>query len=269
MQSETYLPKRLNMICLLLLRNLTLFPLFQLPGKKSFANKRTNRKAVSERGWGPLNYNLLLTAEIQNTSTQLNSSLAGTTTNSNVTPEMLNLTDGYSGSLTEKIVAFRKREDARNGIDADDHARKRKETAQAAIDQHKRITAGLHFAAGNCRLGPELWDHAKEDMKIQQLVAQDEKEKRANIRFQKMVDKVDAVRATGSYNVTELRILVFGINVRVMHQYQIQGNSCFKGTSKLAIEGSRFHEMHLLQHSFLILSMLLKMQVMLWPMGSQ
>jgi hypothetical protein len=39
---------------------------------------------------------------------------------------MLNLTDGYSGSLTEKIVAFRKREDARNGIDADDHARKRK-----------------------------------------------------------------------------------------------------------------------------------------------
>ena len=49
-------------------------------------------------------------------------------------------------------------------------------------------------------------------MKIQQL-AQDEKEKRANIRFQKMVDKVDgAVRATGklieSYNVTELRTLV-------------------------------------------------------------
>ena len=80
---------------------------------------------------------------------------------------MLNLTDGYSGSLTEKIVAFRKREDARNGIDADDHARKRKETAQAAIDQHKRITAGLHFAAGNCRLGPELWYHAKEVMKIQ------------------------------------------------------------------------------------------------------
>ena len=59
--------------------------------EKSFATKITNRKAISERGWGPLNYNLLLTAEIKNTSTQLNSSLAGTTTNSNVTPEMLNL----------------------------------------------------------------------------------------------------------------------------------------------------------------------------------
>ena len=41
-------------------------------------------------------------------------------------------------------------------------------------------------------------------MKIQQL-AQDEKKKRPNIQFQKMVYKVDAVRATGklieSYNV--------------------------------------------------------------------
>ncbi len=48
-------------------------------------------------------------------------------------------------------------------------------------------------------------------MKIQQL-AQDEKKKRANIQFQKMVYKVDAVRATGklieSYNVTKLRTLV-------------------------------------------------------------
>jgi len=69
-------------------------------------------------------------------------------------------------------------------IDADDHARKRKETAQAAIDQHKRITAGLHFAAGNCRLGPELWYHAKEVMKIQQL-AQDEKENEQIFDFKK------------------------------------------------------------------------------------
>ena len=50
-------------------------------------------------------------------------------------------------------------------------------------------------------------------MKIQQLVAQDEKEKKANNRFQKIVDKFDAGRATGkliesSYNVTELRTLV-------------------------------------------------------------
>ena len=155
-----------------------------MPGKKALQIKEQTEKQSQKEGWGPLNYNLLLTAEIQNTSTQLNSSLAGTTTNSNVTPEMLNLTDGYSGSLTEKIVAFHKREDARNGIDADDRARKRKETAQAAIDQHKRITAGLHFAAGNCRLGPELWYHAKEVMKIQQL-AQDEKENEQIFDFKK------------------------------------------------------------------------------------
>ena len=71
------------------------------------------------------------------TSTQLNSSLARTTTNLNVTPEILNSTEGYSGLLMEKIVAFCKREDARNGINADDQARKQKEAAQTATDKHK------------------------------------------------------------------------------------------------------------------------------------
>ena len=40
----------------------------------------------------------------------------------------------------------------RNGNDAAEHARKRKQTAQAAIDTHKRMTAGLHFAVGNTHL---------------------------------------------------------------------------------------------------------------------
>lgn len=93
------------MICLLLLRNLTLLPLFQLPGKKALQIKeQIEKQSQNEDGWGPLNYNLLLTAEIQNTSTQLNSSLAGTTTNSNVTPEMLNL--DILGHLQKKNSPF-------------------------------------------------------------------------------------------------------------------------------------------------------------------
>ena len=46
---------------------------------------------------------------------------------------MLNLTEGYSGSLTEKLLHFgRQSEDARSGIDDHDHARKRNETAHQA-----------------------------------------------------------------------------------------------------------------------------------------
>ena len=46
---------------------------------------------------------------------------------------MLNLTEGYSGSLTEKLLHFgRQNEDGRSGIDDDDHARKRNETAHQA-----------------------------------------------------------------------------------------------------------------------------------------
>ena len=50
----------------------------------------------------------------------------------------------------------------RNGNDAAGHARKRKQTAQAAIDTHKRMTAGLHFAVGNTCLGPPLFEHMLE-----------------------------------------------------------------------------------------------------------
>ena len=54
LQSETYLPKRLNMICHLLLRNLTLLPLFQLPGKKGLQIKEQKEKQSQNKGGSSL-----------------------------------------------------------------------------------------------------------------------------------------------------------------------------------------------------------------------
>ena len=62
-----------------------------------------------------------------------------------MTPAELNLTEGISRTLTTQIVEYITREDARNRTNANENTRKRRETAQAAIDQHKRMTAGLHF----------------------------------------------------------------------------------------------------------------------------
>ena len=73
-----------------------------------------------------------------------------------MTPAELNLTEGISRTLTTQIVEYITREDARNRTNANENTRKRRETAQAAIDQHKRMTAGLHFAVGNTSLGPTL-----------------------------------------------------------------------------------------------------------------
>ncbi len=76
---------------------------------------------MAERGWGPLNYNLLLHPEINMAN--------GTGTNqlvSAIQPEELNLTEGLSGTLTNKIVLFRNREAARTGENATELLRQRK-----------------------------------------------------------------------------------------------------------------------------------------------
>ena len=108
------------------------------PSDESFARIATDQKAVAERGWGPLNYNLLLHPEIQLTST---SNLQTETNNyqpaSSIAPSGLNLSQGITGTLFDQVVQYRNREDARNGINLDELARQRKETALRAIASNK------------------------------------------------------------------------------------------------------------------------------------
>ena len=56
--------------------------------------------------------------------------------------------DMLAGTLVDRVVEYRNREDARNGIDID---------AQAHLDSHKkRISAGLLASAGIHALGPNV-----------------------------------------------------------------------------------------------------------------
>ena len=99
----------------------------------------------------------------------------------------------------------------RNGNDEAEHARKRKQTAQAAIDKHKRMTAGLHFAVGNTCLGSPLFEHMLEIKRWHEIQEQN-KEQKLNQRFFELSQKVQAIRETGkeagSYNVAELKTVV-------------------------------------------------------------
>ena len=85
------------------------------------------------------------------------------------------------------------------------------ETAQAAMDQHKRMTAGLHFAVGNTSLGPTLLAHMRETHRRQQIV-RNQKEKKAKERFVAMEAKVQQLRGTrkvaNNYTCVELKTLV-------------------------------------------------------------
>ena len=106
---------------------------------KSFANAATNRVVICERGWRPLNYNALNHPEIQLTiNGAADATLAVVTDRMDTVPlDNLNLTKGFSGSLINKIVEHRNREASRTGVDQEEQAQKRKETAQAKLDSKK------------------------------------------------------------------------------------------------------------------------------------
>ena len=118
----------------------------------SFAHIATNQKAVAEKGWGSLNYNLLLHPEIQLTST----SNLQTEANNNqpafsIPPSgrINNEIQGITVTLVDQVVQYRNREDARNGINLDKLACQRKETVLMAIASNK---ATMHiWSSCRCR----------------------------------------------------------------------------------------------------------------------
>jgi hypothetical protein len=73
---------------------------FTYAWEKSYNRNGSNKKAVPECGWGPLNYNLLLQPEISGENRNV------VMLSSDVSPEELNLMQGLSGTLTNKIVMF-------------------------------------------------------------------------------------------------------------------------------------------------------------------
>ena len=77
---------------------------------------------------------------------------------STIRPAGLNLKEGITGTLLDKVIEFRNKEDSRNGINLDQMARQQKETALWAIAQNKRYTAELLVAAGRFKLGTEALD---------------------------------------------------------------------------------------------------------------
>ena len=86
------------------------------------------------------------------TQTELNAAI------STITPAGLNLKEGITGTLLDKVIEFRNIEDSRNGINLDQMGRQWKESALWAIAQNKRYTSRLLVSAGRFKLGTEALD---------------------------------------------------------------------------------------------------------------
>ena len=112
---------------------------------------------------------------------------------STITPAGLNLKEGITGALLDKVIEFRNKEDSRNGINLDQMGHQRKESALWAIAQNKRYTAGLLVAAGRFKLGTEALD----DMTRMKRRAEEKESEKANKKimdYTAALNKVQAIR---------------------------------------------------------------------------
>jgi hypothetical protein len=200
----------------------------------SFARILTNKKAVADHGWSPLNYNCLLHPEICGTRKEAlcetNSSresegeqeqdlpttpVVESTTiapaAATISPDDLNLSKGVAGSLVDSIVEVRNRDDARNGNNLQENRRKTKQTAQDAIDAMKRYSAGLHVASGRYLLGPQELSAFQQKKRHQEEQESERQEKKIQ-EFFAMKNKVLTIRALNKaheqLNVAQLRTMV-------------------------------------------------------------
>ncbi len=191
----------------------------------SFARIHTNKNAVADRGWNPLNYNCLLHREIiathcghaatdgttiDNNNAVDHQSQSTTSRTSNVSfanllllapavipPDLLNLSEGLAGTLMDSLMETRVRADARNGVNLEQNRLKRKETALEAIaSKNKRYSAGLHVSAGQYSLGPQLVTKIRErHLREKTLESQRQENRLTAYRIQQ--DRVAKIRALG------------------------------------------------------------------------
>jgi hypothetical protein len=198
---------------------------------ESFARVQSNRKAIAERGWGPLNYNCLLHPEILSTRhpndksghdipAQQHQQLIDTDhvifqereSRAHAADE-LNTSGGTAGNLITEIIEARVRDDARNGVNLEENRRKRQEAAQEAINsKKKRFSTGLMVAAGVYNLaGDQVLRNIEERAHMTQELESSKQEKGLKA-YRSLRVKVDAVRALSKQheelNVSQLRTMV-------------------------------------------------------------
>jgi hypothetical protein len=120
--------------------------------EKSFARIQTNKHAIAERGWGPLNYVLLDHPELKAIEDRVSLVTLRDDGDRYFPQENLNYlktTEGIAGDNIELFLEEKARREELDGMDRAGRDRRRRETAQKKLDMGKRLTAGIWAAAGN------------------------------------------------------------------------------------------------------------------------
>jgi hypothetical protein len=167
----------------------------------SFAKVESNKKTVLEQGWGSkaLNYNVLLHPEIAASGPNKNDGSGDQQKQkvgsmSNLHPSELNLTNGLSGTLIDRIVLQSNKESSTSGTSVAEMLAKRQEKARQQLENHeKRCSAGLIAGAGMFKLNEEILGLAKKAREVQDAKAREKLLKAKDI-YDSLLKKVEAIR---------------------------------------------------------------------------
>jgi hypothetical protein len=163
----------------------------------SFGNIVNSKKAIRNRGWNPLNYNLLDDKELNNREEQeaVNHAhqycdLAGVSPMDHV--ESISL-EGASKSLLSRIVEQEIRQKARNEA-LTNNAEEIRLNKVAAFQEAKRLTAGVVFNGHGCHLDQTAFDRVRELNRSRELKEQERLDNQKT-KHDKQAAKVAAIRA--------------------------------------------------------------------------
>ena len=195
-----------------------LMPLINKAWSKSFARVDKNKKAIAERGWNPLNFNLLLNPEIRATMTKeeieneassnsitLPSSLSQSNPSPNEDPSLtitdssittvstfqpsLNFDTGTSAFCLDAILKQQQLQTARERIKSEKDTG---DTMATRLRSAKRVTAGICFNSGTARLGIDVFQICKdnEEKKANEMREKQKDEEREYLRLDKMAKEI-------------------------------------------------------------------------------
>ena len=200
----------------------------------SFARNLKNRKAIADRGWGPLNRALLLDATIRTSmtiqeteeeasysilvpsrpppsctdivpyspTTADSTSTALTLYPSPVAAEILNFSEGTAACCLESIVRHSDLMEAREKIKV---RRDEGKNLKEQLREGKKVTAGRAFKGGTCRLGQTIFDVVKENRDKRTQIDQAKIGKAREV-FNKKVAAAATIKALGK-PVTDLTVM--------------------------------------------------------------
>ena len=165
-----------------------LIPLINIAWNKSFARMSTNKQAIADRGWNPLNYNLLLNSELRATMTrrekldepskvtlppsmrpkQVNIVIPSSNNDTNISIDAtedstqqssLNFSNGFSADCITSLISNEQLMEARERIKSE---KSEGEDLVTRLTASKRLTAGFCWKEGTNRLGKTIFEVAKE-----------------------------------------------------------------------------------------------------------